>query len=412
MMRTFAVGLVAISGATHEDGDALSLLQTSSSKFSDLSASKECKAATAAYKDAKGKVKVDKAAIKAAKKAAKEAKAAVKAAKAAKEASEKAVEDSYADMLEVCPIEEPDYDAPDTGPCSGKIVTSYLPGQGRDILDPRNCNAWNMLTNYLDGFTECLHGGGVPGGHGQSWGDKVGIAIMQPCTEYWTAGRFISPPGTSMSDYPKGTLGKKNGEVMFVEKPNLRNQSVCLDWCREVAPFPQSIAAQFNSNGGTTSTCRCHKKTSIAWKDFGVSLQLDGRQSNEFTCFMGGHAAWKKMYEEQQAANQLIDKCSKPEWARWHLERAEPPITKVGGVAGDAMAKATPFKPLYTGSGVNGMVINKKECNKVAKAEPACAKAVALSWSPSGGGACKCIFQTPSLVGNVRDRIDEYVCMF
>merc|ERR1712216_504498 len=111
-------------------------------------------------------------------------------------------------------------------------------------------------------------------------------------------------------------------------------------------------------------------------------------------------------YDSQKAQKQLIDKCSKPEWSPTVLHAAEPPVVPTG----------TPFKSLWTGSGQNGQVINTKECYKVAKAEPGCANAVALSYKAAQSW-CRCIFQSPNLGQNnqgMRGQMpaDEVVCMF
>lgn len=383
MMLVFAVGVLAVSasGVQEEDGNALSLLQTSSLKVSEQSSNKDCKAAKAAYQDARTKVKTDKAARKAARKAVKAAQAALKAAKATKEESEKAAEVAYGKMAEVCPIPEVDLETPDEG-CSGTIVTSFM-GKGiHDLLNPANCNKYNGLANHLDKFDKCLPGGGVPGGHGKAYGDKLGIAIMQPCSVAWTSGGPIVPRGTLSTGFQQVT----NTEI-FKVKTGLRDHHACLDWAKSVAPWPESYAVTFGAN------CQVHKKTTIPWKNFGPSLQLTPGNNIWFSCYLGNKAAWKKQYEEQQAENQLIDKCSKPVWSRWKLHNAEPPVVPSG----------TPFKWLP-------MASSTKECYQNVKAEPVCGKAVAVRYKEAGGW-CQCIYQTPAFEGDSRGYIDEFVCM-
>lgn len=403
-MLAFAIGVLATGASAsatgvHEDGNALSLLQTSSLKVSEHSSGGECKAAKAAHKAARAKVKTDKSAIKAARQALKAAREALKAAKATKVASDEAAGEAYNKVLEVCPIPEVDLTSPDEG-CSATVVTSYRPQNrnGPDLLDPAWCAA--ASTSGL-GFDTCLPGGGVPEGHGKAYGDKLGIAIMQPCSVAWTNGGYIAPKGTLNQGPGKDGIRQGSGEVMWKAKAGMKTQCECLEWAKSVAPWPESIAVTFQNTGN----CQVHKMTTLSWKEGGPALYLSTAHNNFFTCYLGNPAEWQQRYDSEKAQNQLIDKCSKPEWSPTMLYAAEPPSVPTG----------TPFKSLWTGSGHGGAVISTKECYQVAKDDPACANAVALSYKAAMSW-CRCIFQSSSLAPNNDNRgvqpQAEVVCMF
>jgi len=397
-MRLAAVSILsaAASGST-ENGDALSLLQTSSVKVlgSNLQSNKECKAAKTAFRDAKTKVKTDKAAIKA-------ARAALKEARAARVESEKEKQTAAEAVTGACPDEQVDFETPDEG-CSSTIVTSIRGNGPDDLLDGVQCNykysTW--FTNTIkDG--QCLPGGGAKGGDGQPYGDKLGISVMQPCSAAWTGGGFIYPTGVNLQ------TGMRGNVKFSEEKKGMPNPCSCLEWAKSVAPWPQSYATTYYKIGGI---CRVFMKNDLPWKEGGPALYLETSRTQEnhnnaFTCFMGNPDAWKAEVEAEKAANQLLDKCSKPNWGHWFVQQTDVNVVPKG---------EPKFKPLYTGSGPNGAVINTKECFKVARAEPACKDAVALSWQPQSGGQCKCLFGGASQESHTRGSDHESIpqsCLF
>lgn len=379
----FRVAIVAaFTGPVSAESDiqGISLLQTAAHVQSTVSAhsEKECKAATRAQRDTKKQLKTDKAAAKA-------AKAALKAARAALAASQEADTNALAAMAAACPVAEVDQ-SPDVG-CSTDLVTSREDNTHAGVIPSRGFPTgpgWY-------GFQKVVKGDGItPAG-----GKKLGVGIMQPCSQAWTVGKFALPHSTWQPSFSSGQYnGKYTGEYASVGeayqgKKGLATACACREWAETVMPWPQAAAVEFRGtlNGASTNTeCKVFKMvppSDIPWARGGFSLALNTLNigNDVFTCYLGNPEEWKDRVEKAKAevAPKLIDNCRKDYWTAGEIQGNR--ITEVQHYVGKLVY---PMPLMDTPEG-------RKQCLKWVKADAKCAGAVGIYLKKMGGGnECYC----------------------
>jgi len=417
-LLTFAVGLVAGADlASHEDGDALSLLQMSSAKVSMHfeKDDKECKAATKAHKSVKKQAKIDK-------KAAKEARAAWKTAQQAMKDSKEAEAAALAKVAAECPLPEVD-NSPDVG-CSDILFTSLTPAVSQTKAPLLLERGLPGFTNWL-GFNEVLPGGGAPIGdfpNGDGGGKmipkstkeerNIGIAVMKPCSVAWTVGMFRYPhtqvdqkTGKMRPGYFQQNNNVQPNEQIFMKKEGINTAQECRAWADTVMKWPEAAAVQF-SHYGHGGQCHVFSMTKIPFKSDGFSLTLVNSAHTDFTCYLGNPEEWKQRLAAEKAAGQTVDKCSKAGvWANgnWELNGNRTSRGTVGNIPIGKLSWPNPLGNTEAG---------RKSCYKWAKADPKCADAVALELVSD---TCYCNPTTNSIRRNA-PRQDppsaNQVCMF
>lgn len=383
-----ALGLVAISLAdSHEDVEALHLLQTSSAKLS-LHDDKKCNAARKATRDEHKQMKSDKKAVKEARNAFRAAQAALKESTTAHTAAATAEEAA-------CPVPEVDQ-SPDQG-CSDTLITSYTPGKSHYPQCPNMLGASGRGLPHgggdpFWGFNKLVAGGGLP--EGQKNGQKdIGISVLQPCSVGWTVGKLREPYGTNWQTGLTNT-----GMRVFKEVKNLKTACACREWADSQMKFPEAAAVQFyttNQAGNPAgSSCKVFAFTNLEWIKNGFELSLDRSQNWHFSCYLGNPEEWKERAAQEKADGILIDKCSKTSlWSFGKLALQEwnaGYYSRTGPTWHDQVFAGKITHPDPPAGSEGG----RKLCLRWVKKDPKCAGAIAIHLDQYQGN-CYCSMTAP-----------------
>ena len=330
----------------------------------------------------KKQLKTDKAALK-------EARAAFKALKEAAVTSQKADDDALAAMTAACPVAEPPQD-PDVG-CSTTIVS--------DNAHPMNANDQSSLIVRgfptgpgWYGFQKIVNGSGnTPAG-----GKKLGVGVMQPCSQAWTVGKYLTNPGI---DWTTGRYVGKWASLgaAYLEKksgPNgFKTACECREWAETVMPWPKGQVVQFKGvrSGayyGGESVCRVWRTVTpeeMPLKEGGFTLVNSYAYDGFSSCYLGNPEEWQSRVDAAKAevTPKIIDNCRKDYWAEGKFE------TNWGVYQHPVGTLKTP-DPYYN------TIEGRKMCLKWTKADPKCDKAVGIMLNSLGGGTCQCFFSVSS----------------
>jgi len=285
-----------------------------------------------------------------------------------------------------CPAAEVDR-SPDVG-CSTDLVTSREDRSQAGVFTSRGFPTgpgWY-------GFQKVVKGDGItPAG-----GKKLGVGIMQPCSQAWTVGKFALPHGTYQPSFVTGQYNGKYGGAYasvgeaYKGKKGLATACACREWAETVMPWPQAAAVSFKGslNGASANTeCKVFKMVSredIPWERGGFSLALNTLNvgNDEFTCYLGNPEEWNDRVKKAKAevAPILIDNCKKDYWTAGQIQgnRDFPEVQHYVGKL------VYPMPLMTTPEG-------RKQCLKWVKADAKCVNAVGIFLKKMGGGDdCYC----------------------